>query len=320
MPAKKVVLAVRRLPPDVEARLSRDYEAVLNPDDTPPGDALPTLLAEHQPDALVLFNHPLTADYIAAFPDRVRAVANFGVGYDHIDIAAAKARGIVVTNTPDVLNDATADTAFLLLMGVARRAAENEAVIRAGGWHDGGTTAMLGRDVSGKTLGIVGMGRIGRAMAQRARGFDMQVHYHNRSRLDPELEHGATYHADPATMLPHCDFLSLHCPSTPDTHHWLNAERMAQLPKGAFVVNTSRGPVIDEDALVAALDGHLGGAGLDVYEQEPTVHPGLIAAKNTFLFPHLGSATVETRNAMGFCALDNLDAFFAGREPPNRIA
>ncbi len=321
MSAKPVVLAVRTFPPAVEARLVRDYDAIISADDVVPGDGLPQVLDAHQAEAVLIAGpQSLTAEIIAALPDRVRAAASFGVGFDHIDVAAAKARGLIVTNTPDVLNDATADTAFLLLMGVARRAHEGEALGRAGQWHSGATTAMLGHDVTGKTLGIVGMGRIGRALAKRARGFDMQVHYHNRSRLTADLEQGATYHPDPATMLPLCDFLSLHCPSTPDTHHWLNADRMAQLPAGAFVVNTSRGPVVDENALVAALDGHLGGAGLDVYEQEPTVHPGLIAAPNTFLLPHLGSATVETRDAMGFCCLDNLDAIFAGKEPPNRIA
>lgn len=321
MSAKPTVLVVRKLPPAVEARLERDYDAILSADDVPPGDSLPQLLDAKQAEGvLIASGQKLTAENIAALPDRVRVAASFGVGFEHIDIEAAKARGLIVTNTPDVLNDATADTAFLLLMGVARRAHEGEALVRAGKWHSGATTAMLGRDVTGKTLGIVGMGRIGRALAKRARGFDMQIHYHNRSRLSPDLEQGATYHPDAATMLPLCDFISLHCPATPETHHWLNADRMAQLPKGAYVVNTSRGPVVDEAALVDALKGHLGGAGLDVYEQEPTVHPGLIAAPNTFLLPHVGSATVETRDAMGFCCVDNLDAVFAGKEPPNRIA
>ena len=177
------------------------------------------------------------------------------------------------------------------------------------------TTWMLGSDVAGKRLGIVGMGRIGQALARRARGFDMNIHYHNRNRLPADLEAGATYHENPEEMLPLCDFLSMNCPASDETHHWLNAARLARLPDGAHVINTARGPIIDEAALVAALaSGKLRGAGLDVYEHEPKIHPGLIEQKTAYLLPHIGSATVETRNAMGFKCLDNLDAFFARSE------
>ncbi len=321
MAAKPVVLATRKLPPAVEDRLCRDYDATLNPDDslyTP--EAM--LSAAAGADALfILPSERLTADIIARLPATVRAVATFSVGYEHIDLGAAKDRGLIVANTPDVLTAATADLAMLLVLTTARRAFEAQDILRAGKWPRMATTWMLGSDVAGKRLGIFGMGRIGQALARRARGFDMNIHYHNRNRLPADREAGATYHEDPEEMLPLCDFLSMNCPASDETHHWLNAARLARLPDGAHVINTARGPIIDEAALVAALaSGKLAGAGLDVYEHEPKIHPGLIEQKTAYLLPHIGSATVETRNAMGFKCLDNLDAYFAGREPPDRIA
>jgi lactate dehydrogenase-like 2-hydroxyacid dehydrogenase len=211
---------------------------------------------------------------------------------------------------------------MLLMLGAARRASEGERLVRAGKWNTWSPTFMIGRQVTGKRLGIIGMGRVGQATARRARGFDMTILYSNRSRLSPELEKGATYYKTVEAMLPHCDYLALHCPATPETRHLLNAERIALLPDGAIVVNTARGSVIDDDALVAALkSGKVAAAGLDVFNGEPDhIHPGYRELENTFLLPHIGSATFETRDAMGYRALDNLDAIAAGQGPHDRVA
>jgi lactate dehydrogenase-like 2-hydroxyacid dehydrogenase len=220
-----------------------------------------------------------------------------------------------------VLTDATADIALLLLLGAARGAANGEHVIRTNTWSIWGPMAMLGTHMSGKRLGIYGMGRIGQAVAKRARAFDMTIHYHSRTRLPAEREQGAIFHAKAEDMLPHCDFLSINAPSSPETNGFLNAARIALLPDGAIVVNTARGPLVDDEALIAALNsGKLAAAGLDVYTGEPNINPAYRSVKNAFLLPHLGSATVETRNAMGFMALDNLDAFFANKPLPSRVA
>ena len=262
----------------------------------------------------------LTADVIARLPASVRAICSFSVGYDHIDLAAAKARGILVTNTPDVLSNATAEIAMLLLLGAARRAHEGARMLRTNTWADWSATGQLGIEVTGKRLGIIGMGRVGQIMAKRARGFDMQIHYNNRHRLSPDLEAGAIYHQELNELLVHCDFLSIHCPATPETHHLLDAARIALLPDGAVVVNTARGAVVDDDALIAALtSGKLFAAGLDVFNNEPNIDPRYRDLDNAFLLPHIGSATRETRDAMGFRALDNLDAIMAGREPGDRL-
>ena len=262
----------------------------------------------------------LTAEVIGRLPKSVKMIATFSVGYEHIDVNAAKAKGLPVSNTPDVLTDATADIALLLMLGAARRAYEGERAVREATWKSWSTTYMLGVHMSGKRLGIFGMGRIGQAVAKRARAFDMQIHYFNRRRLPAHQEQGAIYHASADEMLPSCDFLSINAPGGPETHHWLNAERIGRLPDKAIVVNSSRGPLVDDNALITALkSGKLFAAGLDVFENEPNIHPGYRDLPNVFLLPHLGSATVETRNAMGFKALDNLDAFFAGRELPDRV-
>jgi lactate dehydrogenase-like 2-hydroxyacid dehydrogenase len=321
MTDRAAILVTRKLPDAVTARLSRDYRPTLNPDDRRyAGGELIAAAAGH--DALLIApSERMTADIIGALPASIRAVATFSVGFEHIDLAAAKARGLIVTNTPDVLTDATADIAMLLILGAARRASEGGRMVRDGLWTGLGLTEMLGRDVTSKRLGILGMGRIGRALARRARGFDMAIHYSNRHRLSSELEQGAIFHADPEAMLPHCDVLSINCPASPETHHFLNAARIARLPDGAIVVNSARGTIVDDAALIAALrSGKLFAAGLDVYENEPRIHPDYRTLPNAFLLPHLGSATVETRNAMGFKCLDNLDAVFAGRDPPDRLA
>jgi glyoxylate reductase len=321
MTDRPAVLVTRKLPDAVSARLVRDYRPTLNPEDRRYcSGELAAAAAGH--DALLISpTEKMTADLIAALPASIRAVATFSVGFEHIDLGAAKARGLIVTNTPDVLTDATADIAMLLILGAARRASEGERMVREDRWTGLGLAEMLGRHVSGKRLGILGMGRIGRALARRARGFDMRIHYANRHRLPPDLEQGASFHAEPEAMLPHCDVLSINCPASPETHHFLNAARIARLPDGAMVVNSARGTIVDDDALIAALQsGKLFAAGLDVYANEPRIHPGYRTLPNAFLLPHLGSATIETRDAMGFKCLDNLDAVFAGREPPDRLA
>jgi lactate dehydrogenase-like 2-hydroxyacid dehydrogenase len=315
----------RRLPPEVEARAADHYQLRLNLADTPTDG--PGLIARCAGAAALLVcpADRLDAATVAALPESVRVIATYSVGTDHIDLATARARGIVVTNTPDVLTDATADIALLLLLGAARRAAEGERMMRAapgtpGAWTGWAPTQLIGVQVTGKRLGILGMGRIGQAVARRARGFGMTIHYHNRRRLPPEQELGAIYHDQAEAVLPVADFLSLHFPATPDTRHWLNAERLERLPERAVVVNTARGTVVDDRALIAALAcGRIAAAGLDVYEGEPAIHPGYRDLPNTFLLPHLGSASLETRQAMGWRVLDNLAAFFAGREPPDRV-
>jgi glyoxylate reductase len=261
-----------------------------------------------------------TAEVIAALPESVKILATFSVGYEHIDIDAAGKRGLKVTNTPDVLTDATADIAILCLLAAARRGAEGDRLVRADEWQGWYTTMMLGTHMSGKRLGIFGMGRIGRAVAQRGRGFGMSIHYHNRSRLSEDLEQGATFHETPEALLAVSDFFSINAPSSPQTQKFLNAERLALLPDGAVVANTARGNMVDDEALIAALkSGKLAAAGLDVFDGEPQIHPGYRNLDNVFLLPHLGSATHETRDAMGFCCLDNLDAFFAGRPCPSPL-
>lgn len=321
MSEKPVVLVARKLPEAVERRLERDYRALFNEQDSEYGtDELLELAAEA--DAiLACHTERFSREVIGRLPGRVRAIANFSVGVDHVDLDAAHERGIIVTNTPEVLVDATGELTILLMLGAARRASEGERLIRAGEWHSWSPSFMVGVEVTGKRLGIVGMGGVGRVTARRARGFDMEIHYHNRHRLPPELEEGATYHESLEEMLPHCEFLALHCPGTPENQDLLNAERIELLPDGAVVVNSARGSVVDEAALIAALRrGKLAAAGLDVFKNEPEINPEFRELDNVFLLPHIGSATRETRDAMGFRALDNLDAVFAGREPHDRVA
>ncbi|MBU0724188.1 MAG: D-glycerate dehydrogenase [Alphaproteobacteria bacterium] len=318
--ARPRILVTRKMPAQIEARIARDYDATTNPEDSVfDADRLVRDSAGHQ-GLLVCSTEKLPARVIEKLPDEIRIIATFSVGHDHIDLDAARARGITVTNTPDVLTDATADTTFLLLLAAARRAYEGERMVREDRWGRWAPTSMLGVHVTGKRLAILGMGRIGRAVAQRARGFEMEIHYNNRSRLSPELEQGAIFHEDPEELLGVADFLSINCPATAETHHFLNAARIARLPDGAVVVNTARGAIVHDESLIAALkSGKLAAAGLDVFENEPAIHPGYRDLSNCFLLPHIGSATNETRQAMGFRALDNLDAFFAARPPRDRV-
>ncbi len=321
MSQKPIVIVGRKLPEAVEARLARDYRAQLNDEDRL--YATDELIARLEGADALLACHTerMDAATIERLPKSVRAIANFSVGVDHVDLTAAKRRGIVVTNTPDVLSDATAEIALLLMLGAARRAGEGERLVRAGAWKSWSPAFMLGTQVTGKRLGLIGMGRVGRTFAHMVRGLGMQLHYHNRRRLPAEQAANGIYHETIEDLLPHCDFLSLHCPATPETNDLLNAQRIALLPDGAIVVNTARGAIVDEDALIAALrTGKLAAAGLDVFKNEPDIRPEFRGLDNVFMLPHLGSATHETRDAMGFRALDNLDAVFAGREPGDRVA
>lgn len=315
--AKPRVLATRHFPPDVEARLAANFDAVLNVEDRL-YDGPGLIKATQGCDGIMCAaGDPLNAETIAGLPASVRMIATFSVGYEHVDVAAAAKRGILVSNTPDVLTDATADITLLCLLGAARRAHEGTSMLRTHSWVGWTPTQLMGVHVTGKRLGILGMGRIGQAVADRARAFRMQIHYSNRSRLPADVEKGAVFHAHADDMLAHCDFLSINAPMTPETRKWVNAERIAKLPKGAIVVNTARGGVVDDEALIAALkSGHLAAAGIDVFDGEPRIHQGYYGLQNAFLLPHMGSATVETRNAMGFKALDNLEAFLLRKEAP----
>ena len=318
---KPTLLVTRKLPTNVEDRINRDYVGIFNPGDRLYStDELLELCT--QADAILpCHTENLSAPVIERLPEKIKAIANYSVGVDHCDLAAAKRRGIIVTNTPDVLTDATAELTMLLMLGAARRASEGERLIRAGKWNTWSPAFMVGTQVTGKRLGIVGMGRVGQVTAKRARGFDMEIHYHNRRRLELAKENGATYHENLDDMLPLCDFLAMQCPSLPETHNLLNAGRINLLPDGAIVVNSARGSVVDEDALIQALcSGKLAAAGLDVYKNEPHIRPEFAQLDNVFLLPHVGSATKETRDAMGYRALDNLDAIFAGNEPKDRVA
>jgi lactate dehydrogenase-like 2-hydroxyacid dehydrogenase len=323
MTPRPVVIVTRRLPQAVEAELTRDFDARLNPEDRPLGpDNLRAALS--RADALLCtVTDRLTADVLSAEPLRTRLLANFGVGFNHIDIEAAKRRGLAVSNTPDVLTDATADITMTLLLMVARRAGEGERHLRNGAWSGWRPTHMLGTQVSGKTLGLVGMGRIARAVAQRAHaGFGMKVIFHDPYPPPDEVVRslGAEHRPRLEDVLQQADFVSLHCPANPETRHLMNRERLALMRRDAFLINTARGDVVDEAALVDALQaGHLAGAGLDVYEREPQVTPALLSMENVVLFPHLGSATRETRVAMGLRALENLRLFFQGSPLRDRV-
>jgi lactate dehydrogenase-like 2-hydroxyacid dehydrogenase len=317
------VVVTRRLPALVEAQVAAEFDARLNPDDHA-FSAGELSAALGSADALLpTVTDRLTAAVLAAQPLRTRILANYGVGFNHIDITAAQARGVVVTNTPDVLTDDTADDAVMLMLMVARRAGEGERHVRAGAWTGWRPTHLLGTRVSGKTLGLIGLGRIGRAVAQRARhGFGMRVVFHDPSPPPAGVvaELGAEPRASVEDVLREADFVSIHSPATPDTHHLLDARRLALMKPGAFLINTARGDLVDEAALVAALERNtIAGAALDVYEREPEVPRDLLALEQVVLLPHLGSATSETRVAMGLRALENLRAFFAGLPPRDRV-
>jgi glyoxylate reductase len=304
-----MLLITRIIPEAVLARARAEHET-RELRHVGPFDRAKLLAATDGVDAILCAtSDKFDAALIAALPASVKVIATYSVGTEHIDLAAAAARGIAIANTPDVLTGATAELTLMLMLMAARRAGEGERILRAGNWAGLTPTYLLGRDVHGKRLGIFGMGRIGRAVARMARALDMEIHYHNRTRLDPALEDGAMYHADDTSFLGGIDFLSLNAPGGESTRGWLNAARLAKLTPGAIVVNTGRGSIVDDAALIAALrSGHVAAAGLDVYNNEPNLHPDYLTLENAVLLPHIGSATVETRNAMGFLALDGIKA------------
>ena len=306
----------RRLSDATLERATRDYDVVINHDDQP-GTANQLITASAEFDAIIpCHSEHFSADVVAQFSDRLKIVANHSVGVDHCNLPALKGRGIAVTNTPDVLSDATAELAMLLMLGAARHAVAGDKIVRTGAWDSWSPAFMVGKQLTGARLGIIGMGRVGRAFAAKARGFDMEIHYYNRTELPADQAIGAVYHDTVESLLGVADFLSLHCPATPETTNLMNADRLALLPQGAVIVNTARGALVDEDALIAAIETRqVAAAGLDCFKVEPGGNPAFAAYDNIFMLPHIGSATRQTRDAMGFRALDNLDAFFAGQTP-----
>lgn len=314
MTAPQRLLVARRVPPAVAARAAAEFDALLADHDM---DAAEVVRVAREQGIAALFTGPrvkLTAAHAAALPASLRVVANASVGHDHMDSAAVLGRGIAVTNAPDVLTDCTADLAFLLILAACRRASEYERIMREGWRRPYGMPDNLGLRPSGRSLGIVGMGRIGQAVARRARGFDMPVLYHNRKRLPAALEAGAEYVESLDALLPRCDILSLHLPGGAGADGMMDCAAFARMKPGAVFVNTARGSLVDEDALIEALrSGRLFAAGLDVYRREPEFDLRLAELPNVFLTPHVASATVETRDAMGMLALDNIAAVLAGK-------
>jgi len=262
----------------------------------------------------------VTSRYPKVTPS-VRIIATYCVGFEHIDLEAAACRKIPVAYTPGANSEATADIAMLLLLGASRRAYEAQELVRTGAWKPMSPDMLLGWQVGGKVLGILGMGRMGQTVARRARGFGMKIHYSDGSQLPAEVAGDAGYHKDPSDLLRVSQFLSLHAPETPQTRHFLNAKAISLLPPGAIVVNTARGGLVVDDDLIAALkSGRIAAAGLDVFENEPKLHPEYVSLKNTFLLPHIGSATIETRTAMGMLALDNVEAVLNGKPGPTLVS
>ena len=319
---KPTVVVTRKLPDVVETRMMELFDVRLNIDDHAFTSA-EIAAAMQACDVLVpTLTDRITANVLARAGSRLKLVANFGNGVDHIDVAAARARGIIVTNTPDVLTEDTADMAMALMVAVPRRLLEGAAMIREGRFKGWSPTHMLGHRIYGKRLGIIGMGRIGTAVARRARGFGMAIHYHNRRRLHPDLEAEAeaTYWESLDQMLARMDVVTIHCPHTPATFHLLSERRLNLLKPSAYLVNVARGEIVDEAALIRMLEeSRLAGAGLDVFEHEPAVNPKLLAMENVLLLPHMSSATIEGRINMGERVIINIKTFCDGHAPPDRV-
>ena len=319
---KSLVIVTRKLPDAIETRMMELFDVRLNLDDEPFSRAR-MVEAVQAADVLVpTVTDRIDAGILEQASDKLRLIASFGTGVDHIDVAAARARGMTVTNTPGVLTEDTADMTMALILAVPRRLVAGERLMRAGQWRGWSPTSMLGNRIHGKRLGIVGMGRIGQAVARRARGFGLSIHYHNRrpvhAEIEAELE--ATYWDNLDQMLARMDIISINCPHTPATYHLISPRRLALIQPHAFIVNTSRGEVIDENALVHALQNRdLAGAGLDVFEHEPQVNPKLLELENVVLMPHMGSATIEGRIDMGEKVIINIRAFMDQHAPPDRV-
>lgn len=322
MNRKPLVVVTRKLPDVIETRMMELFETRLNLDDRPVSQA-DLIKAVQEADVLVpTVTDRIDSGVLSQAGENLRLIASFGTGVDHIDLATARSRGITVTNTPGVLTEDTADMTMALILAVPRRLSEGERLMRSGAWTGWGPTSMLGHRIWGKRLGIVGMGRIGTAVARRARGFGLSVHYHNRRRVHPDLEAEleATYWESLDQMLAHMDIVSVNCPHTPATFHLLSARRLQLMRPNAYIVNTSRGEVIDENALARALEsGSIAGAALDVFEHEPAVNPKLLKLDNVVLLPHMGSATIEGRVDMGEKVIINIKTFADGHTPPDRV-
>lgn len=321
-PAKPRVIVTRELADAVHDRMGELFEVVPNLTDRAfTRDDLITAMADC--DVLVpTVTDQIDAEMIASAPERLKLIASFGAGVDHIDLAAARARKILVTNTPGVFTEDTADMTMALILSVPRRLAEGEKLMRSGKWEGWKPSGMLGHCIGGKKLGIIGMGRIGQAVARRASGFGLSIVYHNRRQLPPAVEESfnASYIADLDELIQTCDIITIHCPHTPETHELINAERIAMMKSSTYLINTARGDLIDENALIEALQQEkISGAGLDVYAQEPTVDERLLALKNVVLLPHMGSATFEGREASGERVIANIRVWADGHRPPDQV-
>ena len=316
------VIVTRQLPEPVETRLKELFDVELNEDDTPM-DRAKLLNAMKRADVLLpTITDRIDANILAGAGENLRLIASYGAGFDHIDVQSARARGILVSNTPGVLTDDTADMTMALILAVPRRVKEGALLMQSGDWTGWSPTAMMGHRVGGKRLGIVGMGRIGRAVAERAAAFGMQIHYHNRKRLRPEIEDAlnATYWESLDQMLSRMDVVSVNCPHTPATFHLLSARRLRLMKPSAYLVNTARGEIVDENALAKMLrEGELAGAGLDVFEEHEGVNPQLVGLDNVLLLPHMGSATLEGRLEMGEKVIVNIKTFADGHRPPDQV-
>ena len=320
--ARPKVIVTRRLPQAVETRMAELFDVELNFDDVAMNaGALAAAVARADVLVPTVTDH-ITAEIIAAAGPQLKLIANFGTGVDHLDLPAARAKNIVVTNTPGVLTDDTADMVMALILSVPRRIGEGEKLLRAGEWTGWSPTGMLGHRVTGKRLGIVGMGRIGQAVASRARAFGCSIHYHNRHRLPAAAEGAleATYWPTLAAMLARVDIVSINCPHTPETHHLIDDAALRLMQRHVYLINVARGEIVEEAALAAALQrGGIAGAGLDVFEHEPHVAPALLAAPNVVLVPHLGSATFEGRHDMGEKVIANIRIWADGHRPPDQV-
>ncbi len=319
---KPLVIVTRRLPDVIETRMMELFDCRLRTDDEPMTHGQ-LVEAAQEADVLVpTVTDRIDAGVLSQAAPRLKLVASFGTGVDHIDLKTARQRGITVTNTPGVLTEDTADMTMAMMLALPRRLAEGERLVRAGEWTGWGPTSMLGQRIWGKRLGIIGMGRIGQAVARRAKGFGLAIHYHNRRRVHPDIEAEleATYWESLDQMLSRMDIITIHCPHTPATYHLLSARRLKLLPAHTYIVNASRGEVIDENALTRMLAaGEIAGAALDVFEHEPAINPKLIKMDNVLLLPHMGSSTIEGRNAMGEKVIINIKTFADGHTPPDRV-
>ncbi len=320
--SKPRVIITRELSDANQNRMCELFDAVPNHADTPfSRDDLIAAMADCDVLVPTVTDH-IDAEMIENAPDRLRLIASFGAGVDHIDLAAARAKKVLVTNTPGVFTEDTADMTMALILSVPRRLSEGEKLMRSGQWEGWKPSGMLGHCIGGKKLGIVGMGRIGQAVARRASGFGLSIVYHNRRQLPPAVEETlrATYVADLEDLIRECDIITLHCPHTSETHEMINAERIRMMKPSTYLINTARGDLVDENALIEALQNErIGGAGLDVYQNEPDIDPRLLTLRNTVLLPHMGSATFEGREASGERVITNIRVWADGHRPPDQV-